>query len=72
MIPNYLLNDFESNPTVLTDVPFCNKNERIFKQLPKKLEVFIKEKYDFRIARKIKKVRQFSKNKSPYPSCKTY
>ena len=60
MIPNYLNNDFESKPTVLIDVPFCNKNERIFKQLSKKLEVFIKEKYDFRIARKIKKVRQLS------------
>ena len=31
MIPNYLLNDFESKPIVLTDVPFCNENEKVSK-----------------------------------------
>ena len=29
MIPNYLLNDFESKPIALIDVPFCNENESI-------------------------------------------
>ena len=49
MIPNYLFNDFESKPIVLIDIPFCNGNERVSKQLLKKLKVFTKEKYDFRI-----------------------
>ena len=49
VIPNYLFNDFESKPILLIDVPFCNENEVISKQLSNKLNVFIKEKYDFRI-----------------------
>ena len=74
MIPNYLFNDFESKPIVLLDIPFCNENEKVSKQLLKKLKVFIKEKYDFRIVLKTKKVRQLfaSKEKNPYPSCKFY
>ena len=74
MIPNYLFNDFESKPIVLLDIPFCNENEIVSKQLLKKLKVFTKEKYDFRIAWKIKKARQLfpSKEKNPYPSCKIY
>ena len=57
MIPNYLFNDFESKPIVLIDIPFCNENERVSKQPLKKLKVFNKEKYDFRIVWKTKKVR---------------
>ena len=74
MIPNYLFNDFESKPIVLIDIPFCNENERASKQLLKKLKVFTKEKYDFRIVWKTKKVRQLFplKEKNPYPSCKIY
>ena len=49
MIPIYLFNDFESKPIVLIDISFCNENERVSKQLLKKLRVFFKEKYDFRI-----------------------
>ena len=49
VIPNYLFNYFESKPILLIDVPFCNENEVISKQLSNKLNVFIKEKYDFRI-----------------------
>ena len=49
MIPNYLFNHFESKSIVLIDIPFCNENERVSKQLLKKLKVFTKEKYDFRI-----------------------
>ena len=73
-IPNYLFNDFESKPIVLIDIPFCNENERVSKQLLKKLKVFTKEKYDFRIAWKTKKVRQFFtlKEKNSYPSSKIY
>ena len=72
MIPNYFFNDFESKPIVLIDIPFCNENERASKQLLKKLKVFTKEKYDFRIVWKTKKVRQLFhlKEKNPYPSCK--
>ena len=33
MIPNYLFKNLESKPIVLIDVPFCNKNERVSKQL---------------------------------------
>ena len=49
MIPNYLFNDVESKPIVLIDIPFCNENEKVSKQLLQKLKVFTKEKYDFRI-----------------------
>ena len=68
-IPTYLFNDFESKPIVLIDIPFCNENERVFKQLLKKLKVFTKEKYDFRIVWKTKKVRQLFplKEKNPKP-----
>ena len=74
MIPNYLSNDFESKPIVLMDIPFCNENEKVSKQLLKKLKVFTKEKYDFRIVWKTKKVRQLLplKDKNPYLSCKIY
>ena len=74
MIPNYLFNDFESKPIVLMDIPFCNENEKVSKQLLKKLKVFTKEKYDFRIVWKTKKVRQLLplKEKNPYLSCKIY
>ena len=58
MISNYLFNDFESKPIVLIDIPFLKENERISKQLLKKFKVFTKEKYDFRIVWKTKKVRQ--------------
>ena len=58
MIHNYLFNDTESKSIVLIDIPFCNENERITKQLLKKLKVFTKEKFDFRIVWKTKKVRQ--------------
>ena len=57
MMPNYLFNNFESKPVVLIHIRFCNKNERVSKQLLKKLKVFTKEKYDFRIVWKTKKVR---------------
>ena len=40
MIPNYLFNHLESKPIVLIDIPFCNENERVSKQLLKKLKVF--------------------------------
>ena len=56
MIPNYLFNDFESKPIALIDIPFCNESKRVSKQLLKKLKVFTKEKYDFRIVWKTKKV----------------
>ena len=70
----YLFNDFESKPIFLIDIPFCNENERVSKQLLKKLKVFTKEKYDFRIVWKTKKVRQLFplKEKNPYLSCKIY
>ena len=74
MILNYLFNDFESKPIVLIDIWFCNENKIVSKQLLKKLKVFTKEKYDFRIVWKTKKVRQLFplKEKNPYPSCKIY
>ena len=53
MIPNYLLNDFESKPIILIDIPFCNENE-IVSKLFKKLKFFSKEKFDFRIVWKTK------------------
>ena len=49
MTPSYLFNDFESKPVALIDIPFYNKNERVSKQLLKKLKVFTKQNYDFRI-----------------------
>ena len=74
MISNYLFNDFESKPIVLIDMPICNENERVSKQLLKKLKAFTKEKYNFRIVWKTKKVRQlFSlKKKNLYSSCNIY
>ena len=51
---DFLFNDFESKPIVLIDVPFCKENEEVSKQLLKKLKVFTKEKYDFRIVWKTK------------------
>ena len=36
MIPSYLFNDF--------DVLFCNENEKVYKQLLKKLKALTKEK----------------------------
>ena len=56
MIPNYLFDDFESKPVVLIDIPFYNENEKVSKQLLKKLKVFTEGKYDFRIVWKTKKV----------------
>ena len=72
MIPNYLFNDLESKPIVLIDTLFCNGNEKVSKQLLKKLKVFTKQKYDFIIVWKTKKVKQLFplKEKDPYPSCK--
>ena len=72
MKPNYLFNEFESKPIVLIDVPFRNKNEKISKQLLKKLKVFTKEKYDFRIAWRTKKVKELFplREKNPYLSSK--
>ena len=74
MIPSYLFNDFEPKSIILIDVPFCNENEKVFKQLLKKLKAFTKEKYDFRIVCKTKKFRQLLplKEKNQYPSCKIY
>ena len=74
MIANYLFNDIESKLIVLIDIPFCNENERVSKQLLNKLKVFTKEKYDFRIAWKTKNVRQIFplKEKNRYASCKIY
>ena len=74
MIPGYLFNDSESKPIVLIDIPFCNENEKVSKQLLKKLKAFTKGKYDFRIVWKTKKVKtafSFQGEKS-YPSCKIY
>ena len=44
MIPSYLFNDFESKPIVSIDVLFCNENEKVYKQLLKKLKALTKEK----------------------------
>ena len=43
MIPNYLFNDFESKLIILIDIPFCNENKKVSKQLLKKLKVFTKK-----------------------------
>ena len=43
MIPNHLFNDFESNSIVLIDIPFCDKNEKVSKQL-KEIEGFHQRK----------------------------
>ena len=74
LILSYLFNDVELKPTVLIEVPFCNENEKVTKQLLKKLNAFNKEKHDFRNVWKVKEVRQFFslKEKNPYPSCKIY
>ena len=68
MTPNYLFNDSESTPIVLIDIPFCNENEKVSKQLLKKLKVFTTEKYDFRILWKTKKVRQLFEGEKSIPS----
>ena len=74
MIHNYLFNEFESKPIVSTDIPFFNENKTLSKQLLTKLKVFNKEKYDFRIVWKTKKVRQLFplKEKNAHSSCKIY
>ena len=73
-IPSYLFDDFESKPTILISVSSCNENEKLSKQLLKKLKVFTKEKYNFRIVWKTEKVKQLFplKEKNPYPSSKIY
>ena len=43
MIPNYLFNDFESKLIILIDIPFCNENKKVSKQLLRKLKVFTKK-----------------------------
>ena len=40
MIPNYLSNHFESKPILLINRPFCNKNEKVPKQLLKEFKTF--------------------------------
>ena len=74
MISNYLFNDSESKPIYLIDIPVCNKNEKVSNQLLKKLKVFTKENYDFRIVWKIKRVRELFtlKEKNSYLSCNIY
>ena len=58
IIPSHLFKDFESETIVFIDVPFCSKyDEKVLKQLLKKLNALAKEKYDFRIVWKTKKVR---------------
>ena len=42
MTPNCLFNDFESNAIALVDVPYCTENEKVCKQLLKKLKIFTK------------------------------
>ena len=68
MTPNYLFNDTESKHILLIDILFCNENERVSKHLLKKLRVFTKEKYGFRIVCKTKRVRYLFllKEKNPY------
>ena len=58
VIPRYLCKKSDFKPTVLIDVPFRNENERVSKQLLKKLNAFTKENYDFKIVWKTKKVKQ--------------
>ena len=73
MISSFLFDNFESKPIVLIDVPFCNKNEKVSKQLFEKLKTSTKVKYDFTTVWKTKKVRLLSlKEKNTYLSCKTY
>ena len=73
VIPSYLFNDFELKLMVLINVSFCNENEKVSKQLLKKLKAFTKQMYDYRIIWKTKKSGSFSLwKKLPYPSCKTY
>ena len=73
-LPSYLSKDFESKPIVLNDVPFCIEKEKVTKQLLQKSNAFTKEKHDFEILWKSKRVRQLFplKKKGPYPSCKIY
>ena len=33
IIPGFFFNDFELKPIVLIDVPFCNENKKVSKQL---------------------------------------
>ena len=42
MTANCLFNDFESNPSALIDVPYCTENEKVSKQLLKKLKILTK------------------------------
>ena len=56
--PVNLFNDFESKPIVLIDVPFCNENEKVSKQLLKKLKTFTKQMYDFKIIWKNKTIQK--------------
>ena len=56
VIRNYLFNDFDSKSIVSIDVPFCNENEKVSKQLLNKFNVFTKEKYYFRTVWKRKRI----------------
>ena len=71
MISSFLFNSLESKPIVLIDIPFCNKNEKVSKQLLEKLKTSNKVRYDFTTVWKTKKVRQLLhlKEKNTYPSC---
>ena len=41
-IPNYLSNHFELKPILLINLLFCNKKEKVPKQLLKELKTFTK------------------------------
>ena len=53
LILSYLFNYFELKPTVLIEVLFCKENEKVTKQLLKKLNAFNKEKNDFKIYERV-------------------
>ena len=74
VIRNYLFNNFDSKSIVSIDVPFCNENDKVSKQLLNKFNVFTKEKYYFRTVWKRKRIWELFplKEKNPYPSCKIY
>ena len=64
----------EKQPTILIEMPFCNKNEEAVKLFLTQFNKFTCEKFDIRVIWKTKKLRQLFtlKERNSYPSCKIY
>ena len=64
----------EKKPTVMIELPFCFRNEKVSKTFISKTYDHVQNKFDFRIKWVTKKVKSLFqlKDRNPYPSCVIY